>query len=106
MALGTSQKRIGGLIIIETIFLTIAGTPLGLAMGWLLIDYFSKTGLDLASNGKDLMASFGFSSRLYPVFPTEKLVPIFLIVSITALLSSIIPVIKILRMKPANAIRI
>jgi putative ABC transport system permease protein len=106
MALGTSQKRIGGLIIIETILLTIAGTPLGLVAGWLLIDYFSKTGLDLASNGKDLMASFGFSSRLYPVFPTEKLVPIFLIVSITALLSSIIPVIKILRMKPANAIRI
>jgi len=106
MALGTSQKRISGLIILETVLLTIAGTPLGLTVGWFLIDYYSKTGLDLASNGKDLMASFGFSSHLYPVFPSEKLVAIFFIVSMTALLSSIIPVVKILRMKPANAIRI
>lgn len=106
MALGTSQKRISGLIIIETVFLTIAGTPLGLTAGWFLIDYYSKTGLDLASNGKDMMASFGFSSRLYPVFPSEKLAAVFFIVSMTALLSSIIPLIKTLRMKPANAIRI
>lgn len=106
MALGTSRKRIGGLIMLETILLTIAGTPPGLAGAWFIIDYFSKKGMILATNGKDLMASFGFSNRLYPVFPTEKLLPVFFIVSMTAILSSIIPVIKTLRMKPANAIKI
>ncbi|MFN9710178.1 MAG: ABC transporter permease [Bacteroidota bacterium] len=106
MALGTSRKRISGLIILETVLLTIAGTPIGLLIAWTGITYFHKTGLDLSGSGKDLMASFGFSTRLYPEFPNEKILNIFLIVSLTALLSSLIPLFKTLRMKPAEAIRI
>ena len=106
MALGTSKKRISGLIILETLMLTIAGTPLGYLSSWLGIQYVHKTGLDFSSSGKDLMASFGFGTRLYPEFPNEKLLNIFLIVSLTALVSSIIPLFKTLKMKPAEAIRI
>jgi putative ABC transport system permease protein len=106
MALGTSKKRISGLIILETVILTIAGTPVGLLLGWLGIQYFNKVGLDFSGSGKDLMASFGFGTRLYPEFPNEKLLNIFLIVSLTALLSSIIPLFKTLSMKPTEAIRI
>jgi putative ABC transport system permease protein len=106
MALGTSKKRISGLIILETLMLTIAGTPLGYLSGWLGIQYVHKTGLDFSGSGKDLMASFGFGTRLYPEFPYEKVLNIFLIVSLTALVSSIIPLFKTLKMKPAEAIRI
>lgn len=105
MALGTSRIRISGLILLETILLTLAGTPVGLLLGWTVIRYFNKTGLDLSGSGKDLMASFGFSTRLYPEFPNEKLLPVLLIVCVTALLSAIIPLIKTLTLKPAEALR-
>ena len=106
MALGTSRIRISGLILLETILLTLAGTPVGILLGWTVIRYFNKTGLDLSASGKDLMASFGFSTRLYPECPNEKLLNIFLIVSLTALLSGIIPLFKTLALKPAEALRI
>jgi ABC-type lipoprotein release transport system permease subunit len=106
MALGTSSIRISGLILMETILLTLAGTPVGFLLGWTGIRYFNKTGLDLSGSGKELMASFGFSTRLYPEFPNDKMLNIFLIVSLTALLSGIFPLIKTLTLKPAEALRI
>ncbi|MBU6157508.1 MAG: ABC transporter permease [Bacteroidetes bacterium] len=105
MALGTSRIRISGLILMETILLTLAGTPVGLFLGWMGVRYFHRTGLDFSSSGEELMASFGFSTRLYPEFPNEKLLPVLLIVCVTALLSAIIPLIKTLTLKPAEALR-
>ena len=52
IALGTSKIRVFTLILLETLFLTIAGTPIGIFVGWVVINYFNKRGLDLSGMGR------------------------------------------------------
>lgn len=105
IALGTSKIRVFTLILLETLFLTIAGTPIGIFVGWVVISYFNKRGLDISGMGKDMMSSFGFNTLVYPEFPGEKLAGILLIVISTAIVSCLFPAVKALKLKPADALR-
>ena len=104
-ALGMSKVRIFMLILLETIFLTLAGSPLGISLGLVTTLYFNKKGLDLSGMGEDMMGSYGFKTIIYPEFPLENLIPVLSIVIITSLLSSLIPAIKAIQMKPIEALR-
>lgn len=104
MALGTSPRRMFFLIIQETVLLSIIGIPLGGGIAWLLINYFNQKGLDLSGMGKEMMGSFGFSTTIYPEFPTEKIFTISIIVLITAVLSGVLPAAKAIRLHPAAAL--
>lgn len=104
-ALGTSRLRMFMMVVLETVYLTLAGTPVGILFSRVLIGYYEKRGLDLSGMGEDMMRSFGFSTLIYPAFPGEKIGAVLLIVAATALLSSIFPAIKALGMKPIDALR-
>lgn len=104
-ALGTSRVRIFFLVLLETVLLTLAGAPIGIFSGWATAAYFHKNGLDLSGMGEDLMSNFGFRTIIYPEFPAEKLIPVLSIVIITALLSSLLPAIKAISMKPIDALK-
>ena len=104
-ALGTNKFKIFLLILLETIFLTMGGVPFGIILGLSTTFYFNKHGLDLSGMGEDLMSNFGFKTVIYPEFPLEKLIPLLLIVIITALLSSLLPAIKAINMKPIDALK-
>lgn len=105
LALGTDRIRIFSLILMETIFLTLAGTPIGLLAGWLAAGYFSRHGLDLSGMGKEMMSNFGFGTMIYPEFPVEKLGAVMLIVTGTAILSCLFPAVKALKLQPVEALR-
>lgn len=105
VALGTSKARVFWLVFLETIFLTIAGTPIGLTVAYLVISYYQKNGLDLSGMGEDMMASFGFSTMVYPTFPWEKLTSVMLMVIGTAIISCLLPAIKALMLQPVEALR-
>lgn len=105
VALGTSRARIFLLVCWETIFLTIAGAPAGLAIAYVVIGHFNSHGLDLSGMGKDMMASFGYRTMIYPEFPWEKIVAVLIMVSGTAIISSLLPAIKALRLQPVEALR-
>lgn len=105
MALGMNKFKMFTLVLLETFFLTIAGTPVGLLFSWIVIDYYSKHGLNWERMGKEMMSSFGFSTTIYPAYPTEKLTMTILFVVITALISCIYPAIKALSLKPVEALR-
>jgi ABC-type lipoprotein release transport system permease subunit len=105
VALGTSKLRIFLLVFTETVFLTIAGTPIGLLAAYFITNYYQKHGLNLSGMGKDMMASFGFSTMIFPSFPWEKLTAIIIMVVGTALLSSLLPALKALRLQPIEALR-
>jgi len=105
LALGMDKLKIFFLILAETIFLTTAGCPFGLLISWLLIDYFNHKGIDLSVFGDEMMSSFGFSKYVYPEFPFDKVIGMLLIVVATALLSSLLPAIKALRLSPVDALR-
>jgi ABC-type lipoprotein release transport system permease subunit len=105
MALGMSRARIFLLILWETILLTIAGTPVGLLAVYFTTSYYQRHGLDLSGMGKDMMASFGFNTMIYPSFPWEKLTAIMIMVIGTALISCLLPAMKALRLQPVEALR-
>lgn len=105
MALGTNRIKIFLLIFLETTFLTLVGTPVGIFIGWGTIAYFNKCGLDLSGMGQEMMNSFGFGTMIYPEFPTDKLTGVLLIVIGTALISCLFPAVKALKLQPAEALR-
>ncbi|MBL0358241.1 MAG: FtsX-like permease family protein [Chitinophagaceae bacterium] len=105
MALGTNKIKIFTLVLLETFFLTLAGTPVGMSVGWLLTDYYNKHGLDLSGMGREMMGSFGFGTTIYPEFPWDKLPGVMLIVFVTAIIACIIPAIKALKLEPVEALR-
>ncbi|MBS1528764.1 MAG: ABC transporter permease [Bacteroidetes bacterium] len=104
VALGTTRIRIFLLILTETIFITITGTPIGIAAGWFIINYFNKHGLDVSGMGGEMMSSFGFGTMIYPEFPIGKLFGVLVIVISTALISCLFPAMKALRLRPSEAL--
>jgi putative ABC transport system permease protein len=105
LALGTNRIRIFFLVLLETFFLTFAGTPLGIFSSWALTSYFNKKGLNLSGMGNEMMNSFGFASMIYPEFPADKIINVFFIVFITALFSCLFPALKALSLQPVEALR-
>jgi putative ABC transport system permease protein len=104
-ALGMNHKKLFVLVLMETILLTIAGAPIGLLISWLVIQYFGKVGIDISSFAGEAMSSFGYSSIVYPEFPASRMLGIMIIVVGTALVSSLFPSIKALKLQPADALR-
>jgi len=105
VALGTSRIKIFLLVFWETVFLTLAGTPIGIFIAWLLIGYYHRQGLDLSGMGEEMMSSFGFGTLVYPEFPVEKLMGVTAIVVGTAIFSCLFPAIKALGLQPVEALR-
>ena len=105
VALGTAKLKIFLLVLLETTFLTLAGAPLGILIAWLLTNHYAKQGLDLSGMGKEMMSSFGYSTIIYPEFPSDKFVGVLLIVFFTAMLSCLLPARKALRLQPVEALR-
>jgi putative ABC transport system permease protein len=105
IALGTGRFKMLGIIMTETFFLTMAGTPPGIIISRIIVNYFHREGLNLANMGTELMSSFGFKTIIYPVFPSEQLTAIIIIVSCTAFISGILPAWRALKMTPSEALR-
>ena len=54
---------------------------------------------------EEMMQSFGLSTTIYPSYPTEKIFPILLLVLATAILSSIVPMIKTSQINTSTALQ-
>ncbi len=104
-ALGMNRVRVFFLILSETVMLTIVGVPVGLLSAWLTINYFSVAGIDISSFSGAAMSGFGFSSVIYPGFPQGQILTVLIIVVTTALISSLFPSLKAIKLQPADALR-
>lgn len=105
VALGMNKVKLFLLVLWETILLTLAGVPFGLVLSWLVIYYYNKHGIDISSISGAAMSGFGFSSLIYPEFPWTKLLTVLYIINSTALLASLFPSYKALRLEPVEAMR-
>ncbi|WP_220096073.1 ABC transporter permease [Daejeonella oryzae] len=105
LALGINRLRLFTLILLETIFLTLAGTPIGILAAWLIINYYNKKGLNLSGLGEEMMSSFGFGMIIYPEFPIDKLAGVLIIVIATAIISCLFPALRALMLQPVVALR-
>lgn len=104
MAIGMNKKRIFSMIMLETIFLTMAGAIAGMVTGWAIIKITGKTGLDFSSVGEGFEA-MGWASKVYPEISLLFFLGVTLLVILTGILSSIIPALKALKLNPTEAIK-
>jgi putative ABC transport system permease protein len=104
MAIGMNRRRIFSMIMLETIFLTIVGAVAGMLAGWLIVKSLGKTGIHFSSWGEGFEA-IGFAATVYPVITPFFFVIITIMVIATAIISSVWPARKALKLDPAEAIR-
>jgi ABC-type lipoprotein release transport system permease subunit len=104
MAIGMNKPKIFFMIVLETLFLSLVAMPIGLLLGYATIYYVGTYGLDLSAFSESLQ-DFGMSDRIY--FAVEPVVyqQVPVVLGITAILASIYPAFKAIRMRPVEAIR-
>ncbi len=104
MAVGMNKRRVFIMIMLETVFLSFTGGIIGIAASFGIVEYFGSTGIDLSVVSEGLSA-VGWSSTAYPSIESGYYLVIAIMVIITAILSSIYPAVKALKLNPAEAIR-
>lgn len=104
MAIGMNKAQVFLMIMLETIFLSITGGIIGLALSWVLVTIMGITGIDLSAIAEGLN-SMGYSSFVYPELDSYYYILIGLLVIITAIFASIMPARKALKFNPAEAVR-
>lgn len=105
MAVGLNRRKVFGMIMFETTYLTLLGAAGGMLLGYLTMKLTGRMGIDLAKVGGDSLHDFGFPSLVYPHLDASFFMMLTLLVVITAFLTSIYPALKALRLKPAEAVR-
>ncbi|MDX1617436.1 MAG: FtsX-like permease family protein [Balneolaceae bacterium] len=104
MAVGMNQPRLFLMVLSETFFLTMAGAPLGLFLSWVSIALLEDTGINLSAFAEGLNA-YGIGTVIYPEISAAYYLNIALMIAAAALLSSLYPAWKTLKLKPVEAIR-
>ena len=104
MAIGMNRRRIFNMIMLETIFLTVVGAVAGIFLGWIIVEALGKTGIHFAGWGEGFEA-IGFAARVYPVVIPDFFVFTTIMVIATAIISSIWPARKALKLIPVEALR-
>jgi len=104
MAIGMNRKRIFYMIMLETIFLTLVGAVAGMLSGWILVEILGNTGIHFSTWGEGFEA-IGFAAIVYPVITPSFFIVITVMVILTAIISSIWPARKALKLNPIEALR-
>ena len=105
MAVGMSRSRVFRMIMLETIFLTLIGGIIGMALSAALVSAFHTYGIDLSAFSKGLGA-FGFDPKIYPFIKPELYVNLSIMIILTGILSAIMPARKALQLNPVETIRV
>lgn len=105
MAIGMDKLRVFAMIVVETVYLSLAGGVLGLILGYAVSKYFEKTGINLFF-WKEAFAEIGFSSMVYPVIEPSTMFVTAVLVIIAGVISALYPAYKALKLNPLEAIRI
>jgi len=104
MAVGLNRNKIFIMIMLETLFLSLIGGPLGLLVAFSFIEYYGANGFDLGAMG-ETYGELGFAAVVYTELDPSAYLTITIMVLVMALLASIYPAIKALRLNPSEAIR-
>ncbi len=104
MAIGMNRFRVFQMIMLETIFMSVTGAILGVALSVGTIALASRKGLNFASWSEGF-ESLGYNAHVFPVIETTFYIFLGIMVIIAAMLASIWPARKALKLHPAEAVR-
>lgn len=104
MAVGMNKVRVFFMIVLETVMLGLVGGPVGLGLAYLTVSYFNRNGIDLG-NWSEAMRQFGMSRIVYTSINPGIFIILAVAVVITALVGSLYPAWKAVRLRPVDAIR-
>jgi len=96
-AIGMSKRRIFGMIMLETVFLTLLGSLVGLILGAAVILPTIESGIDLSFLMGDTLEDYGFGSVVYPVLNVKMFIEILVMVVLAGILSAIYPARKAMK---------
>lgn len=104
LAIGMNKTKVFAMIMMETLFFSLIGGPLGLAIAYLSIAHFAKAGIPLDMVGEGL-ESLGMSTTIYPELDSSYYLNVGIMVIVAAALAAIYPALRALRLNPSEAIR-
>ena len=103
MAVGMNKKRIFQMIMVETLYLALVGSPIGLIISILTMNYFSSYGMDLSMYSAGL-EMYGYDNVIYPTVEDSVYVQVIIGVFVTAVAGAIYPALKAIKLKPVEAL--
>jgi len=104
LSIGYAYRYIRRQIIIEAVFLGLAGYLLGVAVGVAFLAYLKYHGLDLSVFAEG-MSMFGLDSVVYATIKVSYFISTLLAIVTASLLSVILPLRKIKKLNPIEVIR-
>jgi ABC-type lipoprotein release transport system permease subunit len=104
MAVGMSRQQIFGMIMIETMMLSLVGAALGMLAGWALVSWFGMRGIPLSVIAEGL-SSMGMADVVYTKLEWIYYLQIVGMVVSVAIIAAIPPARKALKLNPVEAIR-
>ncbi len=102
-SLGMRTKKIRNIFFLESIFISVIGSCIGLLLGVIMIMVLSITGLNLGGQMQGM--SFEFGNVLYPRPNLVVILGLFLYSLSVSALATYIPTRKIVNMQPVDALR-
>ncbi|MCF6184123.1 MAG: FtsX-like permease family protein [Bacteroidales bacterium] len=104
MAVGMNRIRVFTMIMLETVFLSVVGGGIGMAVSAILLNYFGRVGMSFSSVSKGL-ESFGYSAVIFPKVETSFYFMLSFLIILTGIIASVYPAIKAVKLNPAEAVR-
>ena len=105
MAVGMNKLKIFSMIMLESVFLSLTGGTVGLALSALLVWYFNSAGIDLSAMYGEGFAAIGYNVVMYPSITNDFYFGVAILVILTGIIAAIYPARKALKLNPADAIR-
>lgn len=103
MAMGTTQKEVLTLFLLEGLVLGIMGGLLGSLLGGLLVQYFATFGISL--KGTTALSQTAVGEAIYAQFSWPQIVTSFIVAQIIAVLSASYPAYIAAKQEPVEALR-
>ncbi len=103
-AIGMNRRKIFSMIMLESVFLSIVGGVMGMAVSGAVIGATAKNGINLVKYSEG-MEAFGYSAHLFPTIDVQFFITTTILIVLTGILSSVYPARKALKLNPVEAIR-